>query len=269
MRYKEYINSPSWNDLCKSFLQENPICNICNKFIAEEVHHKTYENFGNETFDDLEGLCSRCHFGLHDFQPYIIDLVQRNKAIKIMNYFKLYPSIKTLVLNDVSRIYFNSEFMLDVSKKESDNTPMFNQNLMEIFDKRGREMNQDIIEYALSRCIKYRMDAGKNSYLKSQAKLNKSKSDLCDVVIPSYKQRKELTHEEKELVKVTRFCLGVLNDREALKSAKSYFNKKFYGGNVIFNNIGAKTPANFIVKLKKDNLLSELYDYLGGNEDEF
>lgn len=267
MRYKEYINSPSWNDLCESFLQENPICNICNKFIAEEVHHKTYENFGNETFDDLEGLCSRCHFGLHDFPPYILDITQRNKAIKIMNYFKLYPSIKTMVLNDVSRKYFNSEFMLDVSKRESDKTPMFSQNLMEIFDKKGKETNQDIIEYALSRCIKHRMDAGKNSYLKSKEKLNKSKIEISTIIVPNYEKREELTNEEKELVKITRFCLTVLNNREALRCAKSYFNRKFFNGEIIFNNVGAKTPSNFIVYLRDKGLLNELFVYLGGNED--
>lgn len=274
MKYNDYINSPAWKTLCNTFLKENPICNICNKYLAEEVHHKSYENFGNEDLEDLEGLCSRCHFGLHEFPPYILDITQRNKAIKIMNYFKLYPSIKTMVLNDVSRKYFNSEFMLDVSRRESDNTPMFSQNLMEIFDKKGNAIGEDIIEFVLGRCIMYKIEAGKNAYNKSQQKSRAEKSiNVYAEVIKNPNPLvpvEVLTEQQKRRIKITRFCMNKLNDREVLKSAKSYFNRKFFNGNLIFNNVGAKTPSNFIVYLDKKELLNELFIFLGGNNpDEF
>lgn len=67
MKYHEYITSRDW--------RENPArlaeleasgfrCRLCNDDGSEsalEVHHRTYENLGNEQPGDLTTLCHSCH----------------------------------------------------------------------------------------------------------------------------------------------------------------------------------------------------------------
>jgi 5-methylcytosine-specific restriction endonuclease McrA len=67
MNYHEYITSRDW--------RENPArlaeleasgfrCRLCNddgSDSALEVHHRTYENLGNEQLGDLTTLCHSCH----------------------------------------------------------------------------------------------------------------------------------------------------------------------------------------------------------------
>jgi 5-methylcytosine-specific restriction endonuclease McrA len=67
MKYHEYIASRAW--------RENPArlaelkasgfrCRLCNddgSDSAIEVHHRTYEDLGNEQPGDLTTLCRRCH----------------------------------------------------------------------------------------------------------------------------------------------------------------------------------------------------------------
>lgn len=67
MNYREYIRSREW--------REHPVrvaeleasgfrCRLCNaggEGIILEVHHRTYENLGNEQPGDLTALCQSCH----------------------------------------------------------------------------------------------------------------------------------------------------------------------------------------------------------------
>ena len=69
--YREYINSPEWQQRRKDFLASHPSCARCKlpRWLAViaydqdlNVHHRTYGNLGAEDFDtDLEPLCRRCH----------------------------------------------------------------------------------------------------------------------------------------------------------------------------------------------------------------
>lgn len=43
-------------------------CERCREANLQEVHHKTYEHFGNEPLEDLEGLCLSCHVAHHFFE---------------------------------------------------------------------------------------------------------------------------------------------------------------------------------------------------------
>lgn len=36
-------------------------CAICKEDKKLEIHHKTYDNYGNEKFEDLIPLCQHCH----------------------------------------------------------------------------------------------------------------------------------------------------------------------------------------------------------------
>lgn len=258
MKYRDYIDSDEWKQKQKSFLKKHPICELCNKYEADEVHHKNYTSIGDEQEDDLMSLCNRCHFCLHGFMPNIDSEEHLQKAIKVMNYFRNYPAIKTQVLNDVSRKYFNNKFMIDVSREHCEDTPLFNQNLMEIFYEKGKEINKDIVEYSLQRCIKHRIDASKNS--RKKQKINED----FDLVNISYEAPKMIVLDEKQVrdEKIKHFCLRMLKDRTILKESKSYMNKVCYNGEIFFNNVGAKHYKDFFAYIKKDNFEYELLEFL-------
>jgi len=48
----------------KIYLANNK-CGICNATSDLHVHHKTYENIGKESDEDLIVLCKSCHYKFH------------------------------------------------------------------------------------------------------------------------------------------------------------------------------------------------------------
>lgn len=76
---QQYLKSPEWKALKSKVLnRDNFTCQSCNTDgIPLEVHHITYQNFGNENLSDLVSLCRNCHQSIHDKHGY--------------DYNKLYP----------------------------------------------------------------------------------------------------------------------------------------------------------------------------------
>ena len=62
--YKNYLHSQAWNETRQRFFaQVGRLC-ICGEQ-ATQVHHRTYENIGNEDIlTDLSGLCKDCHISV-------------------------------------------------------------------------------------------------------------------------------------------------------------------------------------------------------------
>lgn len=61
-KYKEYLNSKRWKVIRKEKLESvYYICEKCKKDIAYQIHHKNYDNLGNEELKDLFAVCKRCH----------------------------------------------------------------------------------------------------------------------------------------------------------------------------------------------------------------
>lgn len=69
MPYKDFLNTLYW-DLVRTIKKENVNykCELCNCNHNLAVHHKTYENHGDEYhhLEDLIVLCSDCHAKFHD-----------------------------------------------------------------------------------------------------------------------------------------------------------------------------------------------------------
>lgn len=76
---QQYLKSPEWKALKSKVLnRDNYTCQSCNSNgIPLEVHHITYQTFGNENLSDLVSLCRNCHQSIHDKHGY--------------DYNKLYP----------------------------------------------------------------------------------------------------------------------------------------------------------------------------------
>ncbi len=61
--YLEYLSSPAWRERRLAKLEEaNFKCSVCGGREALDVHHLTYERFGNEDTRDLIALCRSCHW---------------------------------------------------------------------------------------------------------------------------------------------------------------------------------------------------------------
>lgn len=67
MPYSQYLRTEHWQDVRKRALKRaNFACQLCNSRSALQVHHRTYENRGQEENRDVIALCANCHAKFHD-----------------------------------------------------------------------------------------------------------------------------------------------------------------------------------------------------------
>lgn len=63
MPYKEYLKTAHWQHFRQEALKfYRYACQLCDgKDRQLDVHHRTYENIGCETFNDVTVVCDDCH----------------------------------------------------------------------------------------------------------------------------------------------------------------------------------------------------------------
>lgn len=68
MPYRQYLQTPEWQETRRRHLKSTGYrCQVCNAYgVALNVHHRTYERRGNESFKDLIVLCQQCHEIFHE-----------------------------------------------------------------------------------------------------------------------------------------------------------------------------------------------------------
>lgn len=67
MPYKEYLTTSHWQLVrSRALSAAGNRCQICNSDKQLNVHHRTYENRGNEKPSDVTVLCRMCHEKFHD-----------------------------------------------------------------------------------------------------------------------------------------------------------------------------------------------------------
>lgn len=63
--YTKYMQTQTWKlKRERALIRSNFKCELCG-FDASEVHHLTYERLGDESVDDLQALCFKCHWEAH------------------------------------------------------------------------------------------------------------------------------------------------------------------------------------------------------------
>lgn len=67
MPYELYLQTREWQDRRKQHLKSAGYrCQVCNSSgVVLDVHHRTYERRGNESYKDLIVLCRGCHDAFH------------------------------------------------------------------------------------------------------------------------------------------------------------------------------------------------------------
>ncbi len=64
--YNDYLKSEKWQNLRrKALARADSRCEGCGDKPATDVHHLTYERFGNEMLFDLVAVCKDCHKKIH------------------------------------------------------------------------------------------------------------------------------------------------------------------------------------------------------------
>jgi 5-methylcytosine-specific restriction endonuclease McrA len=65
--YDEHIKSIDWLNIRQRILQRDKnLCQACLINDAQEVHHLTYQNLGNEFMFELISVCKPCHDRIHN-----------------------------------------------------------------------------------------------------------------------------------------------------------------------------------------------------------
>ena len=66
MDYGDYLATPHWRDIRAGAIQRaGGRCQVCSSSTGLEVHHRTYDNLGDEKPVDLTVLCGECHELFH------------------------------------------------------------------------------------------------------------------------------------------------------------------------------------------------------------
>ena len=74
MPYKDFLRTPYWDAVrSKKLKQADYKCQLCGKTERLNVHHRCYDNRGNEIhhMNDLIVLCEDCHHNYHKNKTYM------------------------------------------------------------------------------------------------------------------------------------------------------------------------------------------------------
>lgn len=70
MPFAEYSRTREWQALRnRVLLRARNKCELCGKRVPLDVHHRTYDRYGDELVDDLIALCRECHARHHNVLP--------------------------------------------------------------------------------------------------------------------------------------------------------------------------------------------------------
>lgn len=69
--YHTYLRSDKWRDKrLQVMIRCKGVCEQCHFYPVDHIHHLTYDRFGNEHLDDLQGLCVDCHQAKHPHRTF-------------------------------------------------------------------------------------------------------------------------------------------------------------------------------------------------------
>ena len=73
MDYKKYVKSDKWKNKRRTKLEDCQYKCECEGGCsrqATQVHHLHYDTLGNESFEDLQALCPKCHMKKHNLRNF-------------------------------------------------------------------------------------------------------------------------------------------------------------------------------------------------------
>ena len=65
MPYNEYLQTKHWKKVRTKILDKIHKCQLCSSKYNLQIHHNTYDNLGEERYEDLIVLCEICHARHH------------------------------------------------------------------------------------------------------------------------------------------------------------------------------------------------------------
>jgi len=83
---KEYYSSSRWKLLKSIKSNEKKFCSICKSPKGLQLHHKTYERFGEEDLNDLCWVCYLCHEAIHNISNRYMKPVEQTTQMAKSNW---------------------------------------------------------------------------------------------------------------------------------------------------------------------------------------
>ena len=68
--YNIYICSGEWTEKSRRFIESVGRCQECHSNVDLQCHHLNYQCLGNETKEDIQVLCDKCHEKKHEHDDY-------------------------------------------------------------------------------------------------------------------------------------------------------------------------------------------------------
>lgn len=105
--HKKHPNAKYWKKLTNDFLKLQNGCTRCQSDKKLQLHHWTYQNFGEERPEDVELLCSDCHISIHTTISNGLarrDIPYSSDSWAIVDFFNKKNSATS---------YFNTDKMID------------------------------------------------------------------------------------------------------------------------------------------------------------
>ncbi len=122
--YEAYLRSPEWQaKRVQALARALNRCQVCNVGTRLDVHHRTYERFGDEDLDDLTVLCRPCHEIFHGSGRKTQRVAKQSQKKKRTSYTaeQLDVMVIRLAALDSWRAYTNAEMnAAGVSSRERD-----------------------------------------------------------------------------------------------------------------------------------------------------
>lgn len=134
--YEKYKKSPAWHrkrDLVRE--RDKSLC-VCGAQ-ATEMHHKTYDNIGQEPLSDLVMLCNGCHSRLH--QPRVLS---DEPGEEYWDSFKTYMEENGNDLQLFSEPYGSSIYGIEIDGKTRKNNEIGNERAIWLVAYRDRNKLQ-------------------------------------------------------------------------------------------------------------------------------
>ena len=89
MNYEKYMKSEEWKDKRWKALERGwHRCCLCGAEECLHVHHRSYDNLGDERPEDLEVLCKHCHASRHGKA-----IKGKRESLKVWRLSEILPSV--------------------------------------------------------------------------------------------------------------------------------------------------------------------------------
>jgi hypothetical protein len=273
--YKNYLNSRHWKLYKEKYINiYRKECAVCKSKVKLNFHHKTYENVGNESLDDVVILCRECHEKVH------------NEDIDINNIFNIKKKKRKQIINEKQKenyIYIPLKISHKCKniKKRNDKvlsgTAIFIYMLMinekdfsiyDVFDKVKNRVSENTIRKELKILIDYKyINEIVGSRNKRIYNINKVRTEPCNFIKINIRLLDEFINNSLSFTELKIYIKlkSILQDKKISGITSDNILCEKQTDLAYYCNMNQENVSKAIINLEKNNIIKrykkELNDY--------